>query len=59
MISQDLILDPQLKYWVLLPISFAMVLVGLLRANITALLAPAPKIEGYKALREKYVLFTT
>ena len=35
MITPDLLLDPQLKYWVLLPISVAMVLVGLLRSNAT------------------------
>jgi len=55
MITPDLVLDPQLKYWVLLPISFAMVLVGLLRSNITLLLTPAPKLTPYKISREKYV----
>lgn len=53
MITPDLILDPQLKYWVLLPISFAMVLVGLLRANVTALIAPGVKLEAYRNVREK------
>ena len=56
MITPDLLLDPQLKYWVLLPISVAMVLVGLLRSNITYLLQPQPKLENYKNLRERYVL---
>ena len=55
MVSPDLILDPQLKYWVLLPISFVMVLVGLLRSNITLLLTPSPKLTPYKISREKYV----
>lgn len=55
MFTPDLILDPQLKYWVLLPISFAMVLVGLIRSNVTYLLQPSPKLEDYKTLREKYV----
>ncbi|KAK7679269.1 hypothetical protein QCA50_017654 [Cerrena zonata] len=56
MASLDLILDPQLKYWVLLPITFAMVLVGLLRSNVTLLLKPQPKLEGYKESREKQFL---
>lgn len=54
MITPDLLLDPQLKYWVLLPISVAMVLVGLLRSNITYLLQPQPKLENYKNVRERY-----
>lgn len=53
--TPELILDPQLKYWVLLPISFAMVLVGLVRNNITVLLANSPKLEDFKLSREKYV----
>nr|BAE44761.1 hypothetical protein [Candida albicans] len=56
MITPDLLLDPQLKYWVLLPISVAMVLVGLLRSNITYLLQPQPKLENYKNLRERQFL---
>ncbi|KAK6201606.1 integral membrane protein DUF106-domain-containing protein [Scheffersomyces amazonensis] len=56
MSTPDLLLDPQLKYWVLLPISFVMVLVGLLRSNITYLLQPGPKLEEYKAIREKQFL---
>lgn len=55
--SPDLLLDPQLKYWVLLPISFVMVLVGILRANVTQLMMPTPKLTPFKVLREKYVLF--
>ncbi|EMG47292.1 hypothetical protein G210_2406 [Candida maltosa Xu316] len=55
MITPDLLLDPQLKYWVLLPISLAMVLVGLLRSNITYLLQPQPKLESYKNLREQFL----
>lgn len=55
MISPDLLLDPKLKYWVLLPISFVMVVVGLLRSNITLLLTPAPKLTPYKSSRESYV----
>ncbi|KAF3994016.1 hypothetical protein FT663_00036 [Candidozyma haemuli var. vulneris] len=50
----DLLLDPQLKYWMLLPITATMVLVGLLRANITYLLTPRPKVEPVKNAREKH-----
>lgn len=51
----DLLLDPQLKYWMLIPITVAMVLVGLLRANATYLLTSKPKVEPVKNAREKYV----
>ncbi|KAI5950155.1 hypothetical protein KGF54_005303 [Candida jiufengensis] len=56
MIVPDLLLDPQLKYWVLLPISIAMVLVGLLRSNITYLIQPNPKLQEYKKVREAQFL---
>ncbi|ODV94280.1 hypothetical protein PACTADRAFT_51144 [Pachysolen tannophilus NRRL Y-2460] len=49
----DLVLDPSLRYWVLLPISFAMVLVGVLRTYITILLEPSPKLQEWKAVREQ------
>lgn len=48
----DLILDPHLKYWVLLPISFVMVVVGLLRGNITFLMQPSPKLPEYKVVKQ-------
>ncbi|RLV92513.1 hypothetical protein JA1_003162 [Spathaspora sp. JA1] len=54
MTAPDLILDPQLKYWVLLPISIAMVLVGLIRNNITFLLQPSPKLQPYKQERQRH-----
>ncbi|CAI5760140.1 unnamed protein product [Candida verbasci] len=57
MFTPDLLLDLQLKYWVLLPISLAMVLVGLLRSNITYLLQPNPKLQPYKQVRESQFLF--
>ncbi|EGW30108.1 uncharacterized protein SPAPADRAFT_52938 [Spathaspora passalidarum NRRL Y-27907] len=56
MTTSDLVLDPQLKYWVLLPISIAMVLVGLIRNNITTLLQPSPKLQPYKQERERHFL---
>lgn len=49
----DIELDPQLKYWVLLPISFVMVLVGLLRSNITVMMQSNPKLEPFRKVREK------
>lgn len=52
----ELLVDPQLTWWMLLPISVAMVLVGLLRSNITFLLALKPKIETLKTAREKSFL---
>lgn len=53
---EDLQLDPQLKWWMLLPISIAMVLVGLLRSNITELMSLGPKVDFFKRARERYVL---
>lgn len=50
--EEELVLDPQLKYWVLMPISVVMVLVGLLRSSLTALLSPGPKRIPYKKIRE-------
>lgn len=52
----ELLVDPQLKWWMLLPISIAMVLVGLLRSNITFLLSLKPKVDTLKAAREKSFL---
>ncbi|KAI5960802.1 uncharacterized protein KGF55_004372 [Candida pseudojiufengensis] len=56
MIVPDLLLDPQLKYWVLLPISIAMVFVGLLRSNITYLIQPNQKLQDYKKVRQAQFL---
>ncbi|OVF09483.1 putative ER membrane protein complex subunit [Clavispora lusitaniae] len=52
----ELLIDPQLKWWMLLPISVAMVLVGLLRSNVTYLVTPKPKLEPLKSAREKSFL---
>lgn len=52
---EDLVLDPNLKFWVLIPISLVMVIVGLLRLSITSLLKKDPKLEDFKKNREKYV----
>lgn len=55
MATLELILDHQLKWWMLVPISVAMVLVGLLRENLTFLLAQRPKIQPFRLAREQYV----
>lgn len=52
----ELLLDTQLKWGMLLPISVAMVLVGLLRASLTVVFALKPKLHFFKKSREKYVV---
>lgn len=47
----ELNLDPNLKWWVLIPISFVMVLTGLLKQNIQVLINPAPKLEHFSKVR--------
>ncbi|ODQ52359.1 transmembrane protein [Saitoella complicata NRRL Y-17804] len=54
--DQDLYLDPALRDWVLFPILFVMILVGILRHNITVLLQSAPKKQPLKAIREQLSL---
>ncbi|KAG7881014.1 hypothetical protein KL905_002120 [Ogataea polymorpha] len=49
----DLVLDPALKLWVLLPISVVMVLVGILRSYISVLLQPKMKLQDYRLVREQ------
>ncbi|OWB50781.1 hypothetical protein B5S27_g2334 [[Candida] boidinii] len=51
--TPELLLDPSLRYWVLIPISLVMVMVGVLRSYITILLQPSPKIQDWKVLREQ------
>lgn len=48
----DLIIDPALKYWVLLPISVAMLVFALLRHTTNALLSPSPKLQPVAKVRE-------
>lgn len=52
MIVPDLLIDPNIKYWVLLPISFVMVAVGILRQYIMVLLSPAVKAQPLNKIRE-------
>lgn len=52
----DLVLDPSLRYWALLPISFVMVLVGLMRSYVAILLRPTAKVANAKKFREQQYL---
>lgn len=54
--EQELLLDSALRNWVLIPILIVMILVGLLRHNITQLLATTPKPLEAKAIREQKAL---
>lgn len=54
--NQDLLLDSALRDWVLLPILVVMILVGLLRHNISILLASTPKPLDLRAIREQKAL---
>ncbi|KAI8640973.1 integral membrane protein DUF106-domain-containing protein [Parasitella parasitica] len=54
--SQRMILDPAIRDWVLIPILFVMVLVGILRHHITILITGAPKTPQLKAIRESKAL---
>lgn len=45
--------DPQLFYWILLPITIVMILTGILRHYATVLLASAPKRVDQKTTREQ------
>ncbi|KAG2193921.1 hypothetical protein INT46_001926, partial [Mucor plumbeus] len=53
---QRMILDPAIRDWVLIPILFVMVLVGILRHHITMLITGAPKAPQLKAIRESKAL---
>lgn len=52
----DLVLDPQLKYWVLLPISLVMVLVGIARSYIMTLIGPKPDGQPRVKLTESFYI---
>ncbi|GME74598.1 unnamed protein product [Ambrosiozyma monospora] len=50
----ELLLDPAIKIWVLLPISIVMVLVGILRNNVTTLfLSPKRTVPNVRLLKEQ------
>ncbi|KAI7872642.1 integral membrane protein DUF106-domain-containing protein [Spinellus fusiger] len=54
--TQQMILDPAIRNWVLIPIMVVMVLVGVLRHYITLLITSAPKTPQLKAIRESKAL---
>ncbi|KAJ3386164.1 ER membrane complex subunit 3 [Lobulomyces angularis] len=53
--TQAMLLDPAIRDWVLLPIMFVMVLVGIARHNVTILLNSTPK-TNLKQIRENQAL---
>ncbi|KAL5487800.1 hypothetical protein ACEPAI_5908 [Sanghuangporus weigelae] len=52
----SLYLDPQIRDWVLFPITLVMILVGILRHNVALLLQSAPKKLSRAATREQRAL---
>lgn len=48
----NLTIDPSLKAWVLLPISFVMVVVGVLRQHIQLLITPTPKLQSFSKVSQ-------
>uniref|UniRef100_A0A060T0E3 ER membrane protein complex subunit 3 n=1 Tax=Blastobotrys adeninivorans TaxID=409370 RepID=A0A060T0E3_BLAAD len=52
----ELVLDPSLRVWVLFPILFVMILVGVIRHYATVLLQQTPKSQDAKTLREQQFL---
>ncbi|KAG8986147.1 ER membrane complex subunit 3 [Tulasnella sp. JGI-2019a] len=52
----SLYLDPQIRDWVLFPITFVMILVGLLRHYVTLLLQSQPKKQAPLVIREQRAL---
>ncbi|KAG8956640.1 ER membrane complex subunit 3 [Tulasnella sp. 424] len=53
MSNQNLYLDPQIRNWVLFPITLVMILVGLLRHYATLLLTSPPKKQPLNVIREQ------
>ncbi|CAE6522561.1 unnamed protein product [Rhizoctonia solani] len=51
--AAPLLLDPQIRDWVLFPITLVMILVGVLRHYVTQLLVSAPKRQSLLAVREQ------
>ncbi|KAL1916870.1 uncharacterized protein VTP21DRAFT_5067 [Calcarisporiella thermophila] len=54
--GQTMLLDPAIRNWVLIPIMIVMVLVGVLRHQITILLGGEQKSSNLKAVRETKAL---
>ncbi|KAJ1923001.1 hypothetical protein IWQ60_006152 [Tieghemiomyces parasiticus] len=54
--TQQMFLDPAIRDWVLIPITIVMVLVGVLRHQMTLLLSGKPKTPALPAVRENKAL---
>ncbi|KAK9467233.1 integral membrane protein DUF106-domain-containing protein [Lipomyces arxii] len=54
--APDLVIDPGLRDWVLFPILFVMILVGVLRHYINLLMQSAPKQQDALAIKEQQSL---
>lgn len=54
--DQDLLLDPDLRNWVLLPILMIMILVGIIRNDVSFLIQSHPRKIDKKAVREQQIL---
>ncbi|RUS15743.1 integral membrane protein DUF106-domain-containing protein [Endogone sp. FLAS-F59071] len=53
---QQMILDPAIRDWVLIPIMIVMLLLGVLRHYITVLISSPPKKPSLKSVRESKIL---
>jgi len=56
LISQILLLDSSIRDWVLFPILVVMILVGLVRHNITQLITSTPKMQPADVVRQQRIL---
>lgn len=54
--SQVLLLDSSIRDWVLFPILIVMILVGLVRHNITQLITSTPKMQPSDVVRQQRIL---
>ncbi len=51
-LTMDLVLDPKIRDWVLIPIVVVMFIIAILRHNITKLLMRTDKKSDLKAIKE-------
>ncbi|KAK4055103.1 hypothetical protein OIV83_000383 [Microbotryomycetes sp. JL201] len=54
--AQDLVLDPAIRDWVLLPLTAIMLLSGLIRHYVAVMIQSPPKRHSLKAIREQRAL---
>ena len=55
-VQQSLLLDSDLRNWVLLPITVVMVLVGMFRNNLMQLFESKPKLATLAAARQQNIM---